>query len=146
MVWFKRRIWRYKKYSNYLYLIDIYNIDQLNIKSDNEFLKITDENIEKFQNQLFKDEYKDVLEYLVDECKISCETLQKYSVGACDGVFYKNNNEKISEKCVLFPYVDYNNYKIKKVRLVSIEDKSNEKYIMSSENESVFGWNKCIYY
>lgn len=91
-----------------------------------------------------KDEFKGVLEYLVDECKISSETLQKYSVGACNGTFYKDN-EKITEKCVLFPYIDYNNYNVKKMRLVSIENKDHQKYVISSGNEGLFGWNKCIY-
>lgn len=47
---------------------------------------------------------------------------------------------------MLFPYIDYNNYNVKKMRLVSIENKDHEKYVISSGNEGLFGWNKCIYY
>lgn len=142
MVWFKRRIWWYKKYNN----IYIYNIDiESNINECYNNLKISNEEISKFQSQLFKDnKYKDVLKYLVDECKICCDTLEKCGIGACDGIFYKNNR-KLNEKCVLFPYIDYNDYTIKNMRLLSIKDNKNEKYIMKNVTEVLFGWNECIY-
>lgn len=123
-----------------------YNIDiESNINECYNNLKISNEEISKFQSQLFKDnKYKDVLKYLVDECKICCDTLEKCGIGACDGIFYKNNR-KLNEKCVLFPYIDYNDYTIKNMRLLSIKDNKNEKYIMKNVTEVLFGWNECIY-
>lgn len=113
------------------------------ISNSKKLMKISSEDIELFRNQLFaKEEFKEVLEYLVEECKICEETLNKYNVGACNGTFYKDN-EKVIEKCVLFPYIDCNNENnIKKMRLLSVEDKSHEKYVINNGSEGLFGWTK----
>lgn len=113
------------------------------ISNSKKLMKISSEDIELFRNQLFaKEEFKEVLEYLVEECKICEETLNKYNVGACNGTFYKGN-EKVIEKCVLFPYIDCNNENnIKKMRLLSVEDKSHEKYVINNGSEGLFGWTK----
>lgn len=85
---------------------DIKNIEQ-GVYVQNKFISVSPEDITKYQYQLFnKEDFKPVLDYVCNEIKINEDSLKKYSIGACNGIFYEGN-EKKKEKCLVFPYLDF---------------------------------------